>query len=127
MAQTQSGHATPQPTVTSTSDIGRSGNQGQADRTGPAGSGQSTAEQARRMAQEATSRASDMWDDLSDRGARYYHQGSRAVGDLDGASVAALLTAGAIGLALGWLVFGQRSYSGDSIARRMSQSSDRYR
>ena len=34
------------------------------------------------------------------------------------------LVAGAIGLGLGWLAFGQRSYSGDYIPRRMSRSGD---
>ncbi|CAO4145966.1 hypothetical protein [Methylorubrum aminovorans] len=35
------------------------------------------------------------------------------------------LVAGAIGFGLGWLVFGQHSYSGDYVARGMSRSSAR--
>jgi hypothetical protein len=35
------------------------------------------------------------------------------------------LIAGAIGLGLGWLAFGQQSRSGDYIPRRMTRSSER--
>lgn len=36
-----------------------------------------------------------------------------------------LLVAGAIGFGLGWLMFGQHSYSSDYVAKRMSRSSER--
>lgn len=83
------------------------------------------ADQARDTLRSATDRASDAWEDASRYGARYYRQGSRAVGDVDSGTVTGWLVAGAIGLGLGWLAFGQHSYSGDYIPRRMSRSSDR--
>jgi hypothetical protein len=36
-----------------------------------------------------------------------------------------LFVAGAIGFGLGWLVFGEKSRSGDYIPERMSRSSER--
>jgi len=35
--------------------------------------------------------ASELWDDTYDQGERYYRQGSRAVGNLDGATLVGLL------------------------------------
>jgi hypothetical protein len=83
------------------------------------------ADQARETLRSATDRASDAWDSASEYGSRYYRQGSRAVSDMDSGTMTGLFIAGAIGLGLGWLAFGQRSYSGDYIPRRMSRSSDR--
>jgi hypothetical protein len=83
------------------------------------------ADQARETLQRATDRASDAWEDASRYGSRYYRQGTRAVGNLDSGTMTGWLVAGAIGLGLGWLAFGQQSRSGDYIPRRMSTSSDR--
>jgi hypothetical protein len=83
------------------------------------------ADQARETLRSATDRASDAWDDASRYGSRYYRQGSRAVSDIDSGTMTGWLVAGAIGLGLGWLAFGQHSYSSDYIPRRMSTSSDR--
>jgi hypothetical protein len=92
---------------------------------GSSGSSAGLADQARETLQSATDRASDAWNDASRYGSRYYRQGSRAVGNVDSGTMTGWLVAGAIGLGLGWLAFGQHSYSGDYIPRRMSRSSDR--
>jgi ElaB/YqjD/DUF883 family membrane-anchored ribosome-binding protein len=81
--------------------------------------------QATEALNTVTDRASETWDDVSKRGADYYRQGSRAVSNADTATVASLFIAGTIGFGIGWLVFGQKSYSNDYVARRMSDSSDR--
>ncbi|MEA1833167.1 hypothetical protein U8607_13860 [Methylobacterium durans] len=93
----------------------------------PSEGGPGMAQQARETLQNVGDRASDTWDDLSKRGARYYRQGSRAVGEVDGTTATGLLIAGAIGFGLAWLIFGQASRSGDYVARRMSSSSERMR
>ena len=107
---------------------GSGGSSGQQGSRGPnqQSGGGGMADQAREAIQNVTDQASDAWDDVSKRGARYYRQGSRAVGDMDSSTMTGLLIAGAVGFGLGWLIFGQRSYSGDYIPRRMSASSDRY-
>ena len=81
--------------------------------------------QAKDTLRTVSDRASDTWDDVSRRGADYYRQGSRAVTNADTTTVASLFIAGTIGFGIGWLVFGQKSYSGDYVARHMSDSSDR--
>ena len=100
---------------------GRQGSNQQSGSGGAAG----MADQARETLRNVSDQASDTWDDVSRRGAQYYRQGSRAVSDMDSAAMTGLLIAGAVGFGLGWLVFGQRSYSGDYVARRMSYASDR--
>ena len=80
---------------------------------------------AREALSTVTDRASETWDDLSKRGTDYYRQGRGAVSNADSTTMAALFIAGAIGFGLGWLILGQKSYSGDYVARRMSDSSDR--
>jgi len=87
----------------------------------------SFADQAQSSMRNKADRASEMWDDMSDRGQRYYRQGSRAVGDLDSTTLSGFLIAGAIGFGIAWLTFGRSSSSGEYVARRMSQSSERYR
>jgi hypothetical protein len=83
------------------------------------------ADQARETLRSATDRASDAWDSASEYGSRYYREGTRAIGNADSGTMTGWLIAGAIGLGLGWLAFGQHSYSGDYIPRRMSRSSER--
>lgn len=96
----------------------------QAGAMGQARSGETgRAYQAQSSSHDSGNRASEMWDSVYDQGERYYRQGSQAIGNLDGTTVTGLLVAGAVGLGLGWLMFGQRHYS-DDVARRMSQSSD---
>jgi hypothetical protein len=85
------------------------------------------ADQAQSAMRNTADRASEVLDDVSGRGQRYLRQGSRAVGDLDSTTLSGFLIAGAIGFATAWLIFGRHSHSGDYVARRMSQSSDRYR
>ena len=92
---------------------------------GSAGGGAGVADQARETLRDATNKASDAWDNASEYGSRYYRQGSRAVSDMDSGTMAGLFIAGAIGFGLGWLVFGQQSYTGDYVSRRMSASSER--
>lgn len=79
---------------------------------------------AKEALRNVTDRAPEMLDDISRRGADYYRHGSRAVGNADSATVASMFIAGAIGFGIGWLVYGQKSYAGDYVARRMSDSSD---
>ncbi len=106
--------------------VGRSdGRPGSDQAGGSAGGGAGVADQARETLRDATSKASDAWDNASEYGARYYRQGSRAVSDMDSGTMAGLFIAGAIGFGLGWLVFGQQSYTGDYVSRRMSASSER--
>jgi ElaB/YqjD/DUF883 family membrane-anchored ribosome-binding protein len=81
--------------------------------------------QARETLRSVSDRAPEMVDDLSRRGADYYRQGRRAVSNADSTTLASMFIAGTIGFGIGWLVFGQKSYSGDYVARRMSDSSDR--
>ena len=102
-----------------------SGSQGSQGSGHQASSGSGMADQAKEAIRDVTDRASDTWEDVSKRGADYYRQGSRAVGDMDSATMTGLLIAGTIGFGLAWLIFGQRSYSGDYVTRRMSASSDR--
>lgn len=92
---------------------------------GSSGSSAGLADQARDTLRSATDRASGAWDSASEYGSRYYRQGSRAVSDMDSSTMTALFVAGALGFGLGWLMFGQHSYSGDYVARRMSASSGR--
>ena len=83
------------------------------------------ADRARETLRTVTGRASETWDDVSDRGADYYRQGSRALSNVDTTTVASLFIAGTIGFGIGWLVFGQQARSGNYVARRMSDSSER--
>lgn len=116
--------ATAMADIRSQDPLGRS-DDGPASGRGGSSSGSGAAEQARQVLRDATDRASDAWDNASEYGSRYYRRGSRAVGNVDAATMTGLFVAGAIGFGLGWLVFGQHSYSGDYIARGMSRSSER--
>ncbi|MGY2049379.1 hypothetical protein [Methylobacterium sp. JK268] len=93
---------------------------------GPQG-GESLYDQATSAARNLADQASDQWDDVSQRGSHYVRRGREAVGEVDATTLTGWFVAGAIGFGLAWLMFGQRSVSGDDVARRMSQSSDRYR
>jgi hypothetical protein len=106
--------------------LGRSdGRPGSNQAGGSSGGGAGVADQARETLRDATSRASDAWDNASEYGSRYYRQSSRAVSDMDGGTMTGMFVAGAIGFGLGWLIFGQQSRSGDYIPNRMSRSSER--
>jgi hypothetical protein len=48
-----------------------------------------------------------MWEDTSNLGARYYHEGNRALSNMPGGSVTPMLIAGAVGYLIGWMVHGQ--------------------
>lgn len=115
MAQGQTGGSS----GTSSGTTRGGGNQGQQDTS-------EIANRAREAARDAADTASEALDDVYERGQRYYRQGSRAISDMDGTTAAALFAAGAMGFALAWLIFGQRSYSSDYVTRGMSRSSDRY-
>ncbi|WP_336486478.1 hypothetical protein [Methylobacterium nigriterrae] len=104
---------------------GASSGQGSQGRNQGSGSSGGVADQAKEALRNVTDRASDTWDDVSERGAHYYRQGSRAVGNVDSTTMTGFLIAGAIGFGIAWLIFGQRSYSGDYVTRRMSRSSER--
>jgi hypothetical protein len=59
-----------------------------------------------------TETASELWDDAYDRGERYVRQGRRAVGRLDGVTLGGLAAAGALGFAVAWMMFANRSDGG---------------
>jgi len=101
------------------------GQAGQGSNPRSSGSGSGMADQAKEALRNVTDRASDTWDDVSKRGGDYYRQGSQAVSNVDSSTMTAMFIAGTIGFGIAWLIFGQRSYSGDYIPRRMSASSDR--
>ena len=109
----------PNPLVTSAGQPGST--------KGPQASGASggVADQAKDALKSVSDRASDTFDDVSRQGARYYRQGTQAVGNVDSGTMTAMFIAGSIGFGLAWLIFGQRSYEGDYIADKMSRSSDR--
>jgi hypothetical protein len=88
--------------------------------------GESLVNQAQSAIRGVADQASDMWDNASDQGQRYYRQGSQAIGNMDGATLGALFAAGALGFAIAWLIFGQSHESRD-VARGMSRSSERHR
>ena len=117
--------ATAMADIRSHDPLGRSDGGPASGRGGGSSSGGGAADQARQALRDASDRASDAWDSASEYGSRYYRQGSRAVGNVDTTTMTGFLVAGAIGFGLGWLVFGQHSYSGDYVARRMSRSSER--
>jgi len=66
--------------------------------------------------------ASELWDDVYDQGERYYRQSRQAIGNLDGVTLGGLLAAGALGFAVAWMMFNNRT---DWVAERMSESSER--
>lgn len=90
------------------------------------GSNASLADRAKETLRVASDKVSDAWNNASEYGARYCRQGSRAVSDMDSSTMTALFVAGALGFGLGWLAFGQRLDSGDSVATRKSTSSERH-
>lgn len=61
----------------------------------------------------------------SDRSLHYYQQAAHTA-RADGAMLTGVVVAGAIGFATAWLIFGRHAVSGDYVARRMSQSSERF-
>lgn len=103
-----------------------SANQGQS-RTSDQYRGQGGSEGVYEQASEAVSnvadRASEMWGDAYDQGARYYR-------DVGGSTIGAVLVAGAVGYAVAWLVHRNQSYSagGRSMySREYGRGQDRYR
>ena len=85
-----------------------SGTQGSAnvrEQRGAQSGSEGTYEQASEAVSKVANRASEIWDDAYDQGARYY----REVG---GSTIGAVVVAGAVGYALAWLVHGSQSYSG---------------
>jgi hypothetical protein len=122
MADNQSGQA---GGSSGTVKSGSSGGSAGRSTGGSSGSAAGMADQARETLRDATDKASEAWDSASEYGSRYYRQGSRAVSDMDSSTMTGLFIAGTVGFALGWLVFGQQSRSGDYIPKHMSRSSDR--
>jgi len=78
------------------------------ERAGQSGS-EGIYEQASEAVSNVADRASEVWDDAYDQGARYYR-------DIGGSTIGAVIVAGAVGYALAWLVHGNQSYSGRSLA-----------
>jgi hypothetical protein len=62
-------------------------------------------EQASDAMSDVADRASDMWDEAYDRGARYYR-------DADGSAIITAIVAGAVGYGLAYLIHGYQSSSG---------------
>jgi hypothetical protein len=66
--------------------------------------------------------ASKLIDDVYDQGEQYYRQGRQAIGNLDGVTLGGLIAAGALGFAVAWMMFNNRT---DWVAERMSEGSER--
>ena len=107
------------------------GSQGRSQSVGGSQEGQgksdSLYDQAQGAVREVANSASEMWDDATEQGERYYRQGSDAVRNIDSTTVGVLLVAGAIGYGVSWLIHGQQSYSGQrgTGSRQMAQRSNR--
>jgi len=90
------------------------GGQGTTQARSHSQAGQRTNETVYDQAKDAMSnvadRASELWDDAYDQGERYYREGSRAIGNMDGGTVALMLLVGTIGYALAWMIHGEQSY-----------------
>ena len=89
----------------------------------PTGGG-SIYEQADSAESGTTETASELWDDVYNQGEQYYREGRRALGHLDSVTLGGLIAAGALGFAVAWMMFNNRT---DWVAERMSESSDRGR
>ena len=85
------------------------------------GRGDNLSDQRQGAVRGAADTASELWDEAYEQGERYYRQGSQMLGNVDGTTLSGWLIAGAVGLGLGWLLFGSHS---NDMTRRMSQSSD---
>ena len=81
--------------------------------TAPRGAAEQLYDKAKEATDYVADRASDLWDDTYDQGRRYYREGNRAMGDIDGGKVATALVAAALGYALAYLIHAQ------SISRRV--------
>jgi len=90
--------------------------------SGPQTSGSTIHGQAQNSMSGGTETASELWDDVYDQGEQYYRQGRQAIGNLDGVTLGGLIAAGALGFAVAWMMFHNRT---DWVAERMSESSDR--
>ncbi len=106
---------------------GRSGNMqseapSRGSASGPQTGNSSFPGQAQNSMSGITETASELWDNAYDQGERYYRQGRQAIGNLDGVTLGGLIAAGALGFAVAWMMFHNRT---DWVAERMSESSDR--
>ena len=90
--------------------------------SGPQTGGSTIHRQDQNPMSGGTETASELWDDVYDQGERYYRQGRQAIGNLDGVTLGGLIAAGALGFAVAWIMFNNRT---DWVAERMSESSDR--
>jgi hypothetical protein len=73
--------------------------QGARDQGTPREASEGVYQQATDAMSDIADRASDMWDDAYDRGARYYR-------NADGGTVGAVIAAGLVGYALAYLIHG---------------------
>jgi hypothetical protein len=76
-------------------------------------------EQAQGAVSSVAESASDLWDDVYDQGEEYYRQGRQVMGRLDGVTIGGLVAAGALGFAVAWMMFGNRT---DRSAEWMNES-----
>jgi hypothetical protein len=77
-------------------------------------------DQASGAMSDMADRASDMWDEAYDRGARYYR-------DADGSVVATAIVAGVIGYALAYLIHGYQSSGRDWSVSSRNRGSGQHR
>jgi hypothetical protein len=90
----------------------QSGTQNRGEASGQQTGGGSIYEQAGSAVSGLTETASDLWDDVYDHGEQYYQQGRRAIGRLDGVTLGGLVAAGALGFAVAWLMYNNRTDRG---------------
>ena len=85
------------------------------DQRSAQGGSESVYDQASEAISNVAERASDMWDDA-------YQGGARAIGNVGGATLGALVVAGAVGFGIAWLAYGQQSTSTGGQPARSRQS-----
>ncbi len=79
--------------------------QGARDQGTPREGSEGVYQQATDAMSDMADRASEMWDEAYDRGARYYR-------DADGSAIITAIVAGAVGYGLAYLIHGYQSSSG---------------
>ena len=94
------------------------GTQGQGnvrDQRSAQGGSESIYDQAGEAISNIAERASDLWDDA-------YEGGARAIGNVGGVTLGALVVAGAVGYGIAWLAHGQQWHQPSSTGSQPARS-----